>query len=102
MNENSNMRSPSRTRPRTYFPFWALTSVFLTFVVMQGVNLKNVIEQRSHLKSTHAELMKIVPQALSINQTVENLGRDLLSMTNNKEARQIIADFKIAPSNSGK
>lgn len=87
--------------PKIYFPFWALTAVFLTFIFLQCVNLKTIFEQRSQLKTTQAQIEKIVPQALVINQTIENLGNDLLSMTN-KEARQIVADFKIAPSNPGK
>ena len=86
--------------PRSYSPFWPLTAVFLTFTFLQGVNLKNILEQRSRLQSTLVEFKRVMPQALTINQTVENLGRDLLSMTN-QEARQIIADFKIA-GNQGK
>ena len=79
-----------------YSPFWALTAVFLTFIFVQGANLKTVLQQQTNLQAAHAELQKVVPQALTINQTIENLGRDLLSMTN-QEARQIVADFKIAP-----
>lgn len=90
-----------KNSPQNYFPFCALTAVFLTFLFMQGASLKNTLDQRSQLKSTRVELEKVGPAALRINQTVESLGRDLLSMTN-KEARQIIADFKIAPSNPGK
>lgn len=82
---------------QSYSPFWALAAVFLTFAFLQGVNLKNILDQRSQLEAAQVNLQKIIPQALSINQTIENLGRDLLSMTN-KEARQIVADFKIAPS----
>lgn len=85
----------------TYFPFWALLAVILTLIFLYSFDLKNLFEQRAQLKAAQAEREKIVPQALTINQTVENLGRDLLSMTN-KEARQIVADFKIAPSTPAK
>ena len=84
------------TPPRNYSPFWALIAVFLTFVLMQAASLRNVLQQRKNLLAAQVELQKIVPQALTINDTLEKLGRDLLSMTN-KEARQIVADFKIAP-----
>lgn len=82
--------------PQTYSPFWALTAVFLTFLILQAMNLKASFDQRTRLKETQAQMEKLVPQANTINQTVENLGRDLLSMTN-QEARQIVADFKITP-----
>jgi hypothetical protein len=81
---------------QTYSPFWALAALFLTFIFVQGVNLKEITAQRSQLQAAHAELEKILPEALKINKTVENLGNDLLSMTN-QEARQIVADFKITP-----
>jgi len=90
------MKNNTNNPSRTYSPFCGVTVVFLTFIVLQGIGVKNVFQQRENLQSTRAELQKILPQAQTINQTVENLGRDLLSMTN-KEARQIIADFKIAP-----
>jgi hypothetical protein len=80
---------------RNYSPFWALTAVFLTFIFLQGVNLKSILQQRSRIQAALVDFNKVLPQARTINQTVENLGHDLLSMTN-QEARQIIADFKIA------
>lgn len=86
-----------KNAPQTYSPFWAIAAVFLTFIFLQSVSLSNILKQRSQLEATQAELQKIIPQALTINQTIENLGKDLLAMTN-QEARQIIADFKIAPS----
>ena len=82
--------------PKTYSPFWAIAIVFLTFVFLQTVNVKGLLDQRTQLEATRAQMQKVVPQALNLNQTVEKLGHDLLSMTN-KEARQIVADFKIAP-----
>ena len=94
------MKTNNHNSPQSYSPFWALTAVFLTFTFLQGVNLKNILEQRVRLQNTLVEFKRIMPQALTINQTVESLGRDLLSMTN-QEARQIIADFKIA-GNQGK
>jgi hypothetical protein len=90
-----------KNSPQNYSPFWALAVVFLTFCFLQGMTVKNSLKQRSQLEAAQAELQKMIPQALTINQTVENLGRDLLSMTN-QEARQIVADFKIAPSAQSK
>ena len=100
MGNKKNIHKPALMKtnhhsPQGYSPFWALTAVFLTFIFLQSVNLKNILEQRSRLQNTLVEFQRIMPQAININQTVENLGRDLLSMTN-QEARQIVADFKIA------
>jgi hypothetical protein len=89
------MKTNNHNSPRSYSPFLALTAVFLTFTFLQAVNLKGIFEQRSRLESALADQNKVLPQALTINKTVESLGHDLLSMTN-QEARQIIADFKIA------
>jgi hypothetical protein len=86
-----------KNSPQTYSPFWALAAVFLAFVFLQGMSVANLIKQRSQLEASQAEMQKVIPQALMISQTIENLGHDLLAMTN-REARQIVADFKIAPS----
>ncbi len=95
------MKNNNPNSSQSYSPFWVLTAVFLTFAFMNGINLKSVLEQRDRLQNTLVEFQKVLPQAMMINQTVENLGHDLLSMTN-QEARQIIADFKIAGGNPGK
>ncbi|MEO5802755.1 MAG: hypothetical protein ABIR24_04435 [Verrucomicrobiota bacterium] len=94
------MKTTINDSARRHSPFWALTAVFLTLVFLQGMDLISLLEQRSRLQTTLADFHKIMPQAVIINKTVENLGRDLLAMTN-QEARQIIADFKIA-GNPGK
>lgn len=85
----------------TYSPFWPVAIVFLTFVFLQTVSIKTILDQRKQLKAARAELEILAPQAAKINQTVENLGHDLLSMTN-KAARQIVADFKISPAEQPK
>jgi hypothetical protein len=82
--------------PPNYSPFCAIVAVFLAFSVLQTVNLKNMLEQQKRQKETLAQTQKVAAQAVTINNTVESLGKDLLAMPN-KEAQQIVADFKIAP-----
>ena len=85
-----------KTSSQNYSPFWAIMAVFLTLSFLQAMNLKNMLEQRKSLEETRAQMQKASGQAITIKNTIESLGKDLLSMTN-KEAQQIVADFKIAP-----
>ncbi|MGI8964983.1 MAG: hypothetical protein ACR2H1_02725 [Limisphaerales bacterium] len=80
-----------------YSSFWAVCAVFLTLGVVQSFYLKGVLDQRQQIQMADEQVKKLLPQAQTINQTVEKLGYELVALANAKsvEANKIISEFKI-------
>ena len=80
-----------------YSPFWPIFVVFLTLAVMQGFYLRSALVQRAQMKVNDEQITKVLPQARTINQMVENVGHELIALSNAKstEAAKIISEFKI-------
>ncbi len=80
-----------------YSPFWAVFAVFLTLAIVQSFYLKGVLDQRHQIQAADEQVKKLLPQAQTINQTVEKVGYELVALANAKsvEANKIISEFKI-------
>jgi hypothetical protein len=83
-------------RPTSFSPFVPLMIVFLSLTLLQVFSLKGLIDQRQTLLRHERALNQDLPQATAIADTVENLGRDLVSLSaKSAEARKIVTEFNI-------
>ena len=92
------MNGDIKTTPlRSYSTFWPLLSVFISLVILQGVYIAGDLNDRSQIKQAQAQLAPITGQAQKITQIVEDLGKDLLTLSNakNAEAAKIVTDLNI-------
>lgn len=79
-----------------YSPFWAILSVFTTLILLQVSSMIGDFSQRSQLKAARSQLQPMMAQAMTINQTTDAVGRELVAMSSTSaEAVKIINEFKI-------
>jgi hypothetical protein len=80
-----------------YSAFWPVVIVFATLAVVQGIYLAGTLRTRDQLSARRANVQQVLPQAQLINQTVENVGKELFALSDGKsnEAAKIIAEFNI-------
>jgi hypothetical protein len=92
------------TPPRTYSAFWPIVAVFLALIVLQSVYVAGDFGDRSQIRRAQDELAPLVGQAQKITQVVEDLGKDLitLSTAKNAEAAKIVADLNIKMNESAR
>jgi len=87
---------PTQTSSDGRSVFWAVWSVFLVLVFLQGYYLVEDFRQRSQINASRAQLQKPLASARTINQTTEGIGRDLIALApQSAEASKIISEFKI-------
>ena len=81
---------------RHYSPFWVLTAVFLTLVVLQTIYLRGDFTKRNQIRVAREQLTAPLAKAQTINQMTEAVGRELLALSaDSPEAAKIITEFKI-------
>ncbi len=84
------------TTPKRYSPFWAVSLVFLTLIVLQCCFLWDDYSVRSDLLRTQANLTDALTKAQQISQITEAVSRDIYVMSNDsEEARKIVTEFNI-------
>jgi len=86
---------------RAWSPFWPVLLVFISFLAIQCVYLKNALQQRRQMQDSIAQAdTQMIPRANELNKAVESLGRDLVEMApNSPEAMKIVNEFKIQLNN---
>ena len=91
------MNSSQSTHGETYSPFWPIFIVFAVFLLLQVLEVKNRITQRQQMTAASTQLTSLVPKAQTIQKTLENVGHDLMTLSDGKtnEAAKIIAEFGI-------
>ena len=90
-------QSDSKAAPRAYSTFWPILSVFIALIILQCVYIAGDFRDSSQIKRAQAELAPLMSQAQKITQVVEDLGKDLITLSNaqNPEASKIVADLNI-------
>ena len=80
-----------------YSPFWPLLIVLVAIGIVQAYHFFGTLEARKQMKETREQVQKVLPNAKTINDAVENVGRDLVALSDGKsnEAAKIIAEFNI-------
>lgn len=81
---------------KKYTPFSAILIILIALVVVYGLQLRTILNQRSMIKNANLELTNVMPQAEALNNTMVAISQDLLGMApTNQTARQIINEFRI-------
>jgi hypothetical protein len=82
---------------KRYSPFWPVTVVFISLIVLQSFYIAADFNDRSRIKQAHAELAPLVSQARKITQVLEDLGKELitLSRAHNAEAAKIVSELNL-------
>lgn len=88
---------------KRFSSFTPILILVLSFLFVNVIQITNTISQRGELKKAHTqvealqvELDKVLPQAKTINDTIEGLLRDLVAMApNSPGAQKIVTDFQI-------
>ena len=80
-----------------YSAFWPVLIVLISIGIVQAYHFSGTLEARKQMKETREQVQKVLPNAKSINDAVENVGRDLIALSDGKsnEAAKIIAEFNI-------
>jgi hypothetical protein len=80
-----------------YSPFWPVFVVFMTLIVLQGVYVIGDLKDRERIKRAQAEIAPMLTQAQKITQVVEDLGKELLTLSNakNTQATKIVNELNI-------
>lgn len=89
--------NPNLAVPRTYSTFWPVVAVFATLIILQAIYVAGDLSDRSQIRTAQAELTPVVDQARKITQIVEELGKDLITLANSKnaEAARIVTELDI-------
>ena len=80
-----------------YSPFWPVLIVLVAIGIVQAYHFSTTLDERKQMEAAREQVQKVLPNARTINDAVENIGRDLIALSDGKtnEAAKIIAEFNI-------
>src|ERR1051326_1217099 len=89
--DSTNISTPQ------YSAFWPLLAVFATLIVLQSIYVSGDFDDRRQIQRAQAEIAQLHGQAQKLTQVVEDLGKDLITLSNakNVEAAKIVSDLNI-------
>ena len=94
--QTSGPRDSSAGLAGHYSPFWPLLVLLGALAVQQGLYLFDAVGERADLLATQLERQPKLAKAVTANEAIERLGRDLMALApRSPEAATIVADFKM-------
>ncbi|MDX6765576.1 MAG: hypothetical protein SFU85_02175 [Candidatus Methylacidiphilales bacterium] len=81
---------------KNYSPFTPLVIVLAALVLFSSFDLFVTLRQRSALGAQWSQMVKVLPEAQRINQTMISISRDLIALApRSPGAKRLVEDFKI-------
>lgn len=81
---------------RAYGPFWAIATVFLALGIVYGFQVRDLWQTRAQLRQSLVQVNPALNQALVVNNTLVQLGNDLLRLAETSPAaREVVQQFNV-------